>query len=175
MSGGVAKRYARALFDVAKERGKIDQLEAELNSIVEAVKQNEELSKILMHPHIAPQAKKALVNDLFQSHVAEETLSFLGVLIESGRESDLAGIVTAYVKFANEQRGIADATVTSAKPLSEEEQVQLAEKFGKLLNKKLRLHTVVDPSILGGVVVRIGDRLYDGSIKSKLEHFAHQV
>jgi F-type H+-transporting ATPase subunit delta len=175
MSGGVAKRYARALFEVAKERGMIDRIEAELNDIVGAIKGNADLSKILLHPHISADAKKELAKELFHAHIAAETKNFLDIVIENGRESDLTGIAAAYVKLANEERGIADAIVTTAKPLSEAEQAELAEKFGKLINKQLRIQTVIDPSILGGVVVKIGDRLYDGSIKSKLEHFAHQL
>ncbi len=171
----VAKRYARALFEVANERGLVDQIETELRSVVDAIEGNAELAKILMHPHIAPDAKKELVSQLFQARVATETLNFLNLLIDNKRESDLAPIVRAYVVLANEARGIADAVVTTAKPLSDEEQTQLAEQFGKILNKTLRVTTVVDPSILGGVVVKIGDRLYDGSIKTKLEHFAHQL
>jgi len=171
----VAKRYARALFEVAKERGLIDRIESELNSVVGAIQQNEELEKLLMHPHIAQSAKKELVTDLFKAHVAEETLNFLQILLENGREADLPAITLAYINLANEERGIADAVVTTAKALTKEEEAQIAEKFGKMLNKKLRIQTVVDPSILGGVIVQIGDRLYDGSIKSKLEHFAHQI
>lgn len=175
MSSAVGKRYARALFEVASERGKIDQVEADLGAVVQAVEQNADLSKILLHPHIAAGAKKTLVDDLFKSHISEETHNFLTVLIESGREAQLAQIQQAFVKLANEARGIADAIVTSAKPLSAEEQAELAEKFGQRLNKKLRVQSVVDPSILGGIVIKIGDRLYDGSIKTKLELFAHQA
>jgi F-type H+-transporting ATPase subunit delta len=175
MSGGVSKRYARALYEVAKERGLIDRIETELNSVVDAVKQNADLEKLLMHPHISSTAKKELVKDLFQAHLAEETMNFLNILIENGRESDLSLIAYAYVQLANAERGIADAVVTTAKALSEEEKAQIAERFGNVLNKKLRIHTVVDPSILGGVVVKIGDRLYDGSIKTRLEQFAHQL
>jgi F-type H+-transporting ATPase subunit delta len=175
MSGGVAKRYARALYEVAKERGLIDRIETEVNSVVDAIKQNADLEKLLMHPHISQAAKKELVKDLFQAKLSDETMNFLNVLIENGREADLAVIQYAYVQLANEERGIADAVVTTAKALTEEEQAKIAENFGKVLNKKLRIHTVVDPSILGGVVVKIGDRLYDGSIKRKLEQFAHQL
>jgi F-type H+-transporting ATPase subunit delta len=175
MSGAVAKRYARALFEVASERGKIDQIETELNTVVDAVNQNAELSKILLHPRLSSEAKKELANELFQAHVSEEIKNFLGVVIENGRESDLANILTSYVQLANDSRGIADAIVTSAMPLTGDELATLADKFGKMLNKKLRIQTVVDASILGGCIVRIGDRLYDGSIKTKLEHFAHQI
>ncbi|MGC5324978.1 F0F1 ATP synthase subunit delta [Brevibacillus sp. SYSU BS000544] len=175
MSGAVSKRYARALFEVAKERGLIDSIEVELKSVVEAVNQNAELTKILMHPHIPAEDKKQLIKDVFQAQVADETLNFIGVLIDNGRESELTSIAASYVGLANEERGIADAVVTTAKPLNQEEEAQLADRFGKLINKTLRIQTVVDPSIMGGVVVKIGDRLYDGSIKRKLEHFAHQL
>ncbi|MGD8190350.1 F0F1 ATP synthase subunit delta [Brevibacillus ginsengisoli] len=172
---GVAKRYARALFEVAKERGLIDQIETELKTFVEAVNQNAELTKILMHPHIDSEAKKGLLKDVFGSQFAVETMNFIGVLIDNGRESNLTEILASYVAVANEERGIADATVTTAKPLTQEEATELADRFGKLLNKTIRIQAVVDPAIMGGVVVKIGDRLYDGSIKSKLEHFAHQL
>ncbi|KQL46588.1 ATP synthase subunit delta [Brevibacillus choshinensis] len=175
MSSAVGKRYARALFDVASERGKIDQVEADLGAIVQAVEQNADLSKIMHHPHIAADAKIKLVDDLFKSHVGEESYNFLCVLIQNGREVELAEIYSSFVKLANDARGVADAIVTSAKPLTSEEQAELAEKFGQTLNKKLRLTAVVDPAILGGIVIKIGDRLYDGSLKTKLETFAHQA
>ncbi|HZG81147.1 MAG TPA: F0F1 ATP synthase subunit delta [Brevibacillus sp.] len=175
MSSAVGKRYARALFDVASERGKIDQVEADLVAIVQAVEQSEDLSKIFMHPHIAVPAKKTLIDDLFKSHVEEETFNFLNVLIESGREMQLVEIYRSFVKLANDARGIAEAVVTSAKPLTAEEQSELAEKFGHTLHKKLRLTAVVDPSILGGIIIKIGDRLYDGSLKTKLETFAQKA
>lgn len=175
MSSAVGKRYARALFEVASERGKIDQVEADLGAIVQAVLQNDDLSKIMHHPHIASDAKIKLVDELFKSHVGEESYHFLSVLIQNGREALLADIYRSFVKLANDARGIAEATVTSAKPLTDEEQAELAEKFGQTLNKKLRLTAVVDPSILGGIIVKIGDRLYDGSLKTKLETFAQQA
>ncbi|RNB82044.1 F0F1 ATP synthase subunit delta [Brevibacillus fluminis] len=174
MSSGVAKRYARALFEVAKERGLIEQIESELKDIVAAVESNQELGKILTHNQISIESKEQLLKDLFGAHVAAETLNFLSVLIDNGREHELGEIATAYVAMANEARGVADAVVTTAKPLGEEEVNELAAQFGKKVNKTLRVQTVVDPAILGGVVVRIGDRLYDGSIKRKLEQFAHQ-
>ncbi|MDE1399021.1 ATP synthase F1 subunit delta, partial [Bacillus licheniformis] len=78
-------------------------------------------------------------------------------------------------ELSNEARGIADATVTTAKPLTEAEVQKIAEQFGQKLNKKLRVTTKVDPSIIGGMIVRIGDRLYDGSIKGKLARFTQQI
>ncbi|WP_400162258.1 F0F1 ATP synthase subunit delta [Brevibacillus sp. TJ4] len=175
MSSAVGKRYARALFEVASERGKIDQVEADFAAIVQAVEQNEDLAKIMLHPHIAADAKQSLIDELFKSHVGEEIFNFLNVLIESGREQQLSDIYRSYVQLANEARGVAEAIVTSAKPLSAEEQAELAEQFGQKLNKKLHVTSVVDPSILGGIIIKIGDRFYDGSVKAKLETFAQQA
>lgn len=175
MSSAVGKRYARALFEVARERGKIDQVEADFAAIVQAVEQSEDLAKILLHPHISADAKQSLIDELFKSHVEEETYNFLNVLVDNGREQQLFDIYRFYVQLAHDARGIAEAVVTSAKPLTAEEQAELAEQFGQKLNKKLHVKTVVDPSILGGIVVKIGDRLYDGSIKTKLETFAQQA
>ncbi|WP_232697899.1 F0F1 ATP synthase subunit delta [Brevibacillus daliensis] len=175
MSGAIAQRYARALFEIADERGLIDQIEVELQDLHQAVQQVPDFEKIFMHPHIDASSKKGLLDDLFLGKVTHETLNFLYVLIDNKREGELEEISKAYVEMANEKRGLADATVTTAKPISEEEIAQLGEQFSQLINKKLRLQSVVDPSILGGVVVKIGDRLYDGSLKTKLDNFAHQI
>lgn len=171
----VAKRYARALFEVAKERGNIDAIEVDLKGIVDAVQTSAELTAFLTHPQVTVEAKKELLTSVFEGKIATESLHFLLVLIDNERDSDLAGIYSYFVTMANDERGIADAIVTTAKPLTTEEQAELARKFGASIGKTLRVETVVDPSIMGGVVVQIGDRLYDGSIKSKLEHFAHQL
>ncbi|UFJ40165.1 F0F1 ATP synthase subunit delta [Brevibacillus humidisoli] len=175
MSGAVAKRYARALFEVANERGLIDAVEAEVKLAAVTLQTNEEVASVMTHPQIPVEEKKQLVSDLFQAHLSQETLNLLLILIENGRQSQLSDIAKAYVTLANEARGIVDAVVTTAKPLSEPEQAEIAEQFGKVLDRTLRVQTVVNPAILGGVVVQIGDRLYDGSLKTKLERFAHQV
>ena len=165
MSSAVGKRYARALFEVASERGKIDQVEADLGAVVQAVEQNADLSKILLHPHIAAGAKKTLVDDLFKSHISEETHNFLTVLIESGREAQLAQIQQAFVKLANEARGIADAIVTSAKPLSAEEQAELRDQMtglsvllaSKIIEKEL--DEAAQKATVDKFLAQVGDRL----------------
>lgn len=175
MSGAVAKRYARALFEVVKERGKIDAVEAELKLAAATFSSNRDLANVMSHPQVSEEDKKQLVDDLFRAHLSEETLNLLMILIENGRQAHLNEITNAYVALANEERGIVDALVTTAKPLSEAEQAQIAEQFGAALQRKVRVEAVVDPAILGGAVVKIGDRLYDGSLKTKLERFAHEA
>ncbi|GEN34441.1 MULTISPECIES: F0F1 ATP synthase subunit delta [Aneurinibacillus] len=171
----VAKRYARALYEVASEQQAIDTTETELTQITDIIKQSDELKMLLTHPKVTAQEKKEMVNDLFAGKVSETTLNFLNLLLERGREDELNDIAKHFVNLSNEERGYADATVITAKPLTEAEVQKVAEQFGQKVNKKLRVKAKVDPSIIGGIIVRIGDRLYDGSIKGKLARFTQQI
>ncbi|WCK54346.1 F0F1 ATP synthase subunit delta [Aneurinibacillus sp. Ricciae_BoGa-3] len=171
----VAKRYARALFDVVNEHGTLEATEQELVQINGIIRENTEFENLLTHPKISVDEKKNLINQLFQGKVSDITLNFVNLLIERGREHELGQVTATFTELSNETRGLADAIVTTAKPLTEEEIKQLADSFGQKLNKTLRVTTVVDPTILGGVVVRIGNRLYDGSIKGKLDRFTQQI
>jgi F-type H+-transporting ATPase subunit delta len=171
----VAKRYARALFEVASEKNVIDATEKELLGVVKVIDDNEGLRKLLSHPKISAEEKKQLLETLFAREISANTGNFLNIVIERGREGQLKEIVDNFIEMANDVRGIADATVVTAKALTDEEVKQLADGFGRQLNKKLRVKTEVDPALIGGIVVRIGDRLYDGSIRGKLSRFSQQI
>jgi F-type H+-transporting ATPase subunit delta len=171
----VSKRYARALFEVASDNQTIEATETELVDIASIIEQNEELKLLLTHPKISSEDKKQMMNELFAGNVSEATMNFINLILERGREESLLDIVKDFTQFANEARGIVDAVVTTAKPLGEQEINELAKEFGQKLNKTLRVTTEIDPSIIGGVIVRIGDRLYDGSIKGRLARFTQQI
>lgn len=171
----VAKRYAQALYEVASEQQAIDKTEAELVQITDVINQSEELNMLLTHPKVTAQEKKEIINELFGGKASETTLNFLNLLFERGREEELHNIAKHFTDLSNEARGYAEATVITAKPLTEDELQKVAEQFGQKVNKKLRVTTKVDPSIVGGIIVRIGDRLYDGSIKGKLARFTQQI
>ncbi|HJV46089.1 MAG TPA: F0F1 ATP synthase subunit delta [Bacillota bacterium] len=175
MSATVAKRYARALFEVAQEMKSIDLIEQELKVLVEALNTNADLEQILSHPQISVENKKQMMDALLGEAATVQTKNFIHLLIQRHRESQLGEIVEAYIELANQARGYADAVVTTAKALTEDELNKLAAGFGNMLKKTLRVQSVVDPSILGGVVVRIGDRLYDGSIAGKLQRFQQNL
>lgn len=171
----VAKRYARALFEVASENQTIDTTENELNQITELIAQDADFKAILTHPKITAAEKNQMLKTLFEGKVADTTLNFLTLVIERGREESFSAIAQNFTDLANEARGYADAIVTTAKPLTDEEAQKVAAQFGDQLNKKLRVTTKVDPTIIGGMIVRIGDRMYDGSIKGKLARFTQQI
>lgn len=164
-----AKRYAKALFEVAREKGQVAQVEQELESVMTALNENADLSKLIKHPSIEAAVKTGLIKQIFGSSVSEAVLNTLQLLVERRREDVLDAFVKAYAKIANDALGQANATVYTPVELSEAELNEIAATFGKLTGKQIRMVSVLDKSLLGGIQVRIGDRLYDGSLSGKLK------
>jgi F-type H+-transporting ATPase subunit delta len=176
MSDGiVAKRYANALFALANEKNILEQVEEELRGVGRAFESSKELQTFLQHPQIATAVKKEKLGNIFSGKVSEYVLSLLLLLVDRHRENLLGDLVDEFIKLTNGARGIVDATVYSASLVKDEELKAIAEQFGGKLKKTLRVSNVVDPSIIGGLIIRIGDRIYDGSIKGKLTRFEQSL
>ncbi|MBA4495958.1 F0F1 ATP synthase subunit delta [Paenactinomyces guangxiensis] len=175
MSGSVvAKRYAKAMFEVAMEKNLLDQVETELTQIVETFSASPELMEWFSHPNTDSAQKKELFSTLFKE-LNEITQNLLFLLADRHREGYIGEIAAEYKELANEARGVAEAIVTSATPLTEEDKQQLTEVFQQMVGKTIHINNVVDSDILGGVIVQIGDRLYDGSLKTKLVRFQERL
>lgn len=176
MSNAAAgRRYAKALYEIASEQGQLSKIEEELQQIEQIFAENPLFLKFLHHPKIDKKVKKEQLTAIFKDFVSPTMLRFLELLIERNREEALEEVFKHYVYFANRERGLADAYVTSIKPLSAEEKQSLEEHFSQLIEKKIRIQNQVDPTILGGMIVKIGDRLYDGSVAGKLHRFKRRV
>ncbi|GGH84083.1 F-type H+-transporting ATPase subunit delta [Pullulanibacillus pueri] len=175
MSVVVAKRYAGALFEVAKERGTIDAVEEQLGLVNQIVAESTDLKKMLYFPGIAGEVKKKVVEEIFKTEVNGEVLNLLKILIDRRRESILEDLQASFVEIANDYRGILDVNVTTASPLDKDEEEKIMEAFGQIYDKKLRLHTKVDPKVIGGVLVKVGNRLYDGTLSGKLNRFHQEL
>lgn len=171
----VAKRYAKALFEVALGQQQVAQVEEQLNLVSETLKSNPEFDKLLRHPNLDTSAKVGMLHNVFQGGVSESVLNTISLLIERGRASILTSLTDEYVKIANETLGQAKAIVTSPAPLSEREQAEIAARFSELTGKTIKLENVINPALLGGLQVRIGDRLYDGSLSGKLNRLSQSL
>lgn len=171
----VAKRYALALFELAKEQNKIDAIEAELLVVKEVMENNPKFLEVLTHPKLSPAQKKVLVGDAF-STLLPEVQNTLFLLLERNRITITVEMVQHYVELANESRNMAEATAYSVKPLTDDEKAALSSTFSKKVGKQsLRIINVIDPSLLGGVKIRIGNRIYDGSLNGKLERIQREL
>lgn len=165
----VAKRYAKALFELAQEQQNVAQVEQELKAVLSVMQQNVDFYKLIKHPGIGNSAKQGLLKTVFEGQISEVVLNSLMLLIEKGREELLEAFVDYFVRISSNALGQANATVSTPVELTEAELNSIAATFGKLTGKQIRVETVLDKSLLGGIQVRIGDRLYDGSLSGKLE------
>jgi F-type H+-transporting ATPase subunit delta len=166
----LAKRYARAILDVAKERGELDRVEQELHAVAELWSALPELRAILRHPTISRERKRRAVEEAFRGRVTDLVLRFLIVLIEKGRFGAIEEIARIYDELTDEYQGIARVSVTAWAPLEEAERAALVAKLQKFTDRpKIVLRETVDPEILGGLVVRVGDQVIDGSIRGRLQ------
>jgi F-type H+-transporting ATPase subunit delta len=175
MSDVIAKRYAHALYEVAQERNTVDAVEEQLLLIQHTVKESKDLDAMLHSPRIKTEDKKAVLEQIFKAEVNPEVINVLKLIVDRKRETIVSLLAEEFTVIANEARGIADMFVTTAIPLTQEEEVKLADTFGKVVNKKLRVHSKIDPKIIGGVLVRIGNRVYDGTLAGKLNRFHQEL
>lgn len=175
LKGAVAGRYAEALYEIAVETKLVDQLEKELTAVVEIINGSDELKRVLFHPRIAAAEKKEVLDSLFKKHVSEITMHFLGLLVERNRELYLADITGYYTSLANKARGITDVEVTSAVDLTKEEKKRLTKAMEQCTGKQVRLSYKTDAGLLGGVVVRVGDKVIDGSVRTRLQALREQL
>ncbi|MGM0875085.1 MAG: F0F1 ATP synthase subunit delta [Bacillota bacterium] len=173
--GIVAKRYAVALFELAKEQNTIGQIELELLDVKEVFTKNKELIDVLNHPKITNETKKSIIKGSFAS-VSQQVVNTLLLLVDRHRVDIVIDIVSYFVQKANEIRGTEDAIVYSVRPLTENELTSISTSFAKKIGKtSLRLQNVVDKTLIGGVKLRIGNRIYDGSVSGKLERIERQL
>jgi F-type H+-transporting ATPase subunit delta len=168
LNGAISRRYAKALFELALANNAVDTLEKELKDIVATLRQSPDLKRILFHPQIQADEKKALINKIFTGQISSTALNFIEFIVEKRREEYLKNIVDRFVVLANEHRNIVEAQVTTAVELSAEEVKELTDRLGKYTGKNVQMTTTVDAAIMGGVIVRIGDTVIDGSIVNKL-------
>jgi F-type H+-transporting ATPase subunit delta len=171
----VAKRYALALFEIAKEHNQLEAIEEELRTVRAVFLENRELSALFENPKLTLAKKKSIIQEAFQT-ASPFVLNTLMIMTDRHRTGEITGLVEAYIELTNEARGIADATVYSVRPLTEDEKSALSSSFAKKVGKQsLRITNVTDEDLLGGIKVQIGTRIYDGSLQGKLTRLEREL
>lgn len=176
ISSIIAKRYAKALFAVAKEEGQVDAVGNALKSVGEFMAQSPEIESALINPIYPMELKRSIVEEIIKAHELQGVLvTFLKLLVERHRIQCLSQIVDSFSEFMDEETGVVRAVVKTAVPLSPELKEKFAEVLAGISKKKILLQVKEDPSILGGVVASIGDTVWDGSIRSQLQGFKESI
>lgn len=164
----VAKKYSTALFHIVREKGLVDRAHQQFEQLDDLIKQDDSLLQFLLAPHILDQHKIALVRDVFAQRLDPLFLEFLLVLIDKHRIGFLHDIIEEFRAMVAEAHGIIVARVTTSVPLNDEARQRLIDKLAAKTGKKIELDEKIDPSILGGTIVMLGDQIIDGSVRHKL-------
>lgn len=171
----VANRYAEALFQIGEEENLTDMIYQELSEIVNLINVNQDFFSVLKSPVISKKEKISLIDNIFENKININIKNFLKILIEQDRISFILDISDSYKELLNEKNNILEGFVISAIPMKKEEIKELEEKLSKKYNKNVTLENKVDKSILGGVLVRLGNEEIDGTVKTRLDKMKEQL
>ena len=168
--GVIAKRYATALLDLGTEAGQLEALVAEIGQAAAAYEVSAELRNAFENPLIPLSAKKAILGDIVDRLALGTTArSFLGLLVDRRRIRALPAIATRLREMADLRRGLTRAEVVTAMPLPEEYFEKLQRELERITGRKVALDRKLDPTLICGVLIRIGDTVYDGSLIARLK------
>ena len=168
----LARRYARALIDLAQEQGVVAEVGQDLAKIAEVFSENQDLANVFSDPTVSTQNKGEVLKEVLEkSNIQELTLKFLQVLLEKHRILGMKEINQAYTEYADEIANRVRAKVVTATPLSKEEEKKVQTALARMSGKEVVVELEVDESLLGGMVAYMGGQVYDGSLSNQL----HQI
>lgn len=168
-----AIRYAKAIIETAVSSGNTAKVNDDMKSIVEAVTSSNELKEFLSSPIITSEMKMNALTEVFAS-VQPETKSLLRLLQENKRFEILGGIAQKYNALYDELQGVEVVKVTTAVPMTAELEVKVLSKVASISDKKVTIENIVDPSIIGGFILRIGDKQYNASVANRLQELKRE-
>ncbi len=169
----VSKTYGQALFDAAVEENVLDQVVEEETFVREVLKENEELVTLLNHPKITKDEKIKVVENIFKGKLSDTMVGFLVIVVNKQRNSELNSIFDYFEDKVREYKNIGVVSVTSAVELSDEQKQKLMERLLQITAfKTLEMNYIVEPEVIGGLIIRIGDRVVDSTIRSEINRFA---
>jgi len=179
-SGGIraslAGRYASALFDLARDQRQIESVGKSLDALSQALVDSKDFNELATSPLVSrEEASKAFAALAPQLGVDPITANFLGVLAKNGRKNELRNVIRAYRRLAAEHRGETTADVITARPLGDDQLAQLRQQLRARAGRDVTIEAQVDPTILGGIVVKLGSQQIDASIRTKLNRLAQAM
>jgi F-type H+-transporting ATPase subunit delta len=170
----IARPYARAAFEEASQVNALDSWSESLK-LASQVVTDERVANLLGNPHVTPQQLAQLFIDVGGTGLGEHGANFVRTLAENGRLAYLPEISVLFEGMKDEAQGVADVTVTSAAALDAAAQQKLSAALEKRLKRRVRLHTQIDPELIGGAVIRSGDLVIDGSLSTRLARIAYEL
>jgi F-type H+-transporting ATPase subunit delta len=168
------RRYAEAVYQLATRDSALDAYGEGLD-VATSMLERENVLDVLRNPARPLRQRIEVVDGLLASRVPEPILKLVGLLVERGRIDRLAAVTAEYRRMLNQQRGVVEAVATSAMPLTRDETAALQKKVAGMTGRTVDLRVEVDESLIGGVTVRVGDTLYDASVRGRLERLRERL
>ena len=175
MNNELIEGYAAALFEVARAEGTLDEVEDELFRFARSFESNDELRNALSDEMIPAARRQGILEDLLGGRANPTTVQLISMVVGSGRTRDLPAIVDRLVERAAQAKNLAVAEVRAAVPLSEDQQDRLKAAVANATGKDVTIKVVVDPSVIGGLVVTVGDTVIDGTVRTRLDQLKSRL
>ena len=172
----VSKTYGEALFELAMEENRAQEMLEEIELVKAALSENPDFDKLMKHPGVPKQEKLQVVREIFKGRVSNELAGFLEIVVSKERYNDLSAIFAYFTDNVKEAQKIGVAFVSSAVELTEEQKEKVRTKLVETTSyETMEMHYSVDPSLIGGMVIRVNDRVVDSSIRTKLQTMTKQL
>lgn len=172
----VSKTYGEALFELAVEEGKEDEFLEEIEGLRRILNENPDFGKLMNHPKILKEEKLEVLNKVFKGNISDELTGFLYLIVNKDRYGEIEAILDYFVDEVKRLKGIGIAHVTTAIDLTEAKKREIESKLLDTTSyQKMEMHYAVDENLIGGMIIRIGDRVVDSSIQARLHEMRRQL
>lgn len=167
--------YATAMFEVARVEGSLDEVEDELFRFARTLEGNDRLRSVLTDDAVPAERRRGVVGDLLGDRASPVTANLVSLVVGAGRARELPAIIDRLVQRAAAEHDKVVAEVRSAVALDDDQRKRLAEALGRATGKSVEVKVVVDPSVLGGLVARVGDTVIDGTVRTRLDQLRETI
>jgi len=161
--------YAQALFQIARAEGALETVEDELFRFARILENETQLREALTDPSLPPEQRSKMIVELLGNKSTPHTVNVIAFVVQQGRARELTKIIDSLVQLAAEERKKAVAEVRSATPLDEGQREKLKDAITRATGKQVELKVLVDPTVIGGLLVRVGDQVFDGTVRRRLQ------
>jgi F-type H+-transporting ATPase subunit delta len=171
----LVRGYAEALFAVASAEGELEQVETQLYAFAKLLEREDRVRDALVDPQLPAENKRGLIRDTLGERANPIAVNLLGLLVEQGRAREIDRVVSAMSEVAADSRRHVLAEVRTAVPLDEAQRSRLAAALSEATGREVEVRVIVDPTVIGGLVARVGDTIIDGSVRSRLDEAKQQM
>lgn len=168
------RRYAKSLLDLALERNALEEVKEDMAYVLQVIESSRDLRILLKSPVVNADKKGTILREILGKDVSELTYAFINIVLAKSREAELEGIASGFRNLYRKHMGIEEAVITSAHELTDKQREEIRTKLKDVTGSSIEIKEMIDPSMIGGVKIRVGDRQYNGSIAYQLDQLKRQ-